>query len=317
MRVRLKRLGPVRRPFHRPARHFRRPQHQHVLVIDGRFHAVGTADVAGNDAHLAFRHADHLLRDVHPIWIGVLQRGVDRIAVVGRIVIRQRRARFDRRGRDPVDDKFVADDAIRFLKRRVGGVLVTDQMNEGDVVGRLVPHQRRAVRDSAFGIGNCRQWIVIDDNQLRCIGRLRLRLCDHERNAVADATHPVRHQGRKRRCIGCRAVPQLSRRIARHIAPAKRLPVGAGQHREHTRRSLCGGRVDGQDLRMRMGGAQDHAVHHSRQRPIVGEPATAPQQARIFRPRHGLSKCVFPHDFQSRPAARTLHAPVQAIRFLL
>ena len=69
-------------PIHltgRPAS-FDGQQHQRDLVVDRRLHAEAAADVAGDHAHLALGHLQHVLRQLLPERMGALQRGVDGVS---------------------------------------------------------------------------------------------------------------------------------------------------------------------------------------------------------------------------------------------
>ena len=92
LRVAEEGLGARARPFDRPPGQLRGEQHQRDLVVDRRFHAEAAADVAGDDAHLAFRHLEDLPRQFGAIGVGALQGRVDRV-VVGRGVVVADRSR--------------------------------------------------------------------------------------------------------------------------------------------------------------------------------------------------------------------------------
>lgn len=100
------------------------------------------------------------------------------------------------------------------------------------------PDHWHFARRSGLRIRHRGQWFLIDLYQFRRILYQHPAFGDNKRNAIADAAHPVRYQRRERRCISRRTVPQLARRIARHIAPTQRLPVRPGKYPDHAGRGL-------------------------------------------------------------------------------
>ena len=90
LRVAEERLGPRADPFHRPSGELGGEQHQRRLVENRRLHAEAAADVAGDDADLAFGHLEHL-RKLGAVGCGALHRRIDRVAAIGGVVDRRRR----------------------------------------------------------------------------------------------------------------------------------------------------------------------------------------------------------------------------------
>ena len=160
------------RPFDRPAGQLRGEQHQRDLVVDRRLHAEAAADVAGDDAHLAFRHLEDLPRQFGAIGVRALQGRVDRVVVGGGVVVADAAARLHRRRGHAVDDEAVPDDMRRRGEGGVGRRLVAFEIDKGDVVGAVVPDARRAGLERRRGRDDRRQRLVFDLDQFGRVRRL-------------------------------------------------------------------------------------------------------------------------------------------------
>ena len=215
------RFGARRNPFHRPAGELGGEQHQRHFVEDRRLHAERAAGVAGDDADLALRHFHHL-GEVGARRVRALDRGVERVAAVGGVVVADRAARLHRRRGDAVDDEFLLDDMVGLGEGGVGRGLVADQFDEADIVGRVIPHLRaRRASAAVFGRGDRRQRLVLDLDQFGGIERLRHGLGDDEGDAIADPAHAVLGQDRIARLEHRRAVAPLEAAMASAGRPSR------------------------------------------------------------------------------------------------
>ncbi len=133
-------LGAFAAPFHRPIEFLRRPQHQPVIDILPALGAKAAADIVDHDAHLAFRHLEHIggQHVTHPVRI--IHIRVQRIAILELIEHAQRAARLHELGMHPRDDMAPPDNVFRFRERRVGGGFIAALERVGDVVAVFVPH---------------------------------------------------------------------------------------------------------------------------------------------------------------------------------
>ena len=229
LRVGQERFRARRGPLHRPADQLGGQQHQRDLVVDRRLHAEAAADVAGDHAHLHLRHLEHGLGELAAERMRALQRGVDGVAAVGRIVVAERAARLHGGGGDAVDHEVMLDHVGGLGERRIGLGLVAGGVDERDVVLAVVEHQRRAGRGGLGGRHHRRQRLVVDLDQLGGVGRLVPGLRHHERHVVADPAHPVLDQRRVLRPVHRRAVAPLHAAGDRQVAEAGGRPVGAGR----------------------------------------------------------------------------------------
>ncbi len=237
----------------------------------------------------------HQLGEVDAGRVRPLDGGVERVALVGGVVVADRAARLHGRGGDAVDDELLLDDVVGLGEGGVGRRLVADQFDEADVVGRVVPHLDGARLGRVFGRGDRRQRLEVDGDQFGGVERLRHRLGDDEGDVIADPAHAVLGEDRIARLDHRRAVAALQAARDRQIAPAGRLDVGGGQHRQHAGRLFRGAHVERLDLRVRVLRAQHDAVRHAGQLDVVDIAAAALQQPRILEPRHALSDGEFTH----------------------
>ncbi len=102
------------------------------------------------------------------VWIHVraLQRGVDGVAILDRLVDADAAARLHRRRRDAVDDETMLRRRGRPCEGRIGLGLVALDLDEADVVRAVVPDERHAGLDRVARRDDRRQRFVVDFDQL-------------------------------------------------------------------------------------------------------------------------------------------------------
>ena len=231
-------------PLHRPPGELCRQQHQRHLVVDRGLHAKGAADVAADHAHPVFGHLQHGLGEVLAERERALQRRIDGIALVGRMVDADAAARLHARSGNAVDHQAMLDDMGGLDKGSIGSGLVAEKLHEADVVRAIVEDERRAGCRSVGRRDDGRQRLVIDLDQLGRIHRLVHGLGNHKRHIVADPAHAVLDQCRIARLVHRAAVAALEPPRDRQVAEARCLPIRTGEHRQHARSGLGAGRVD-------------------------------------------------------------------------
>ena len=175
-----------RRPFHRPSEAARRPQHQPVVGIAAALHAEAAADVGRDHAQLGLRDLQHIGGKLRAVAVRVLRRRIERVGVVGGVVVADRGARLDRVGAQPIAFEPQRDRVARLGEGGVGRVLVAEGEREGDVAGVVVPDPRRARFHRVLDRGHRRQRLVVDLDQLG--GVLRLRRVSATTNATRSPT---------------------------------------------------------------------------------------------------------------------------------
>ena len=137
-------------PLHRPPDLARRPQHQPVIDILPALGAEPAAHVAAHHAHLALRHLEHHVGEHVAHAVRIVHVGVQRVAVLRRIVDADRAARLHVLRVHAGDHVAAFDDMGGAGERRLGRRAVAAFGGVGDVVGVFVPQARR-VRFRRFG----------------------------------------------------------------------------------------------------------------------------------------------------------------------
>ena len=148
------------------------------------------------------------------------------------------------------------------------------------------------LRRGAVGVDHRWQRRVGDLDHLRRIARLGIGLRDHHGDRLSDMARPVRRQRKMRGNKPVGSIPVFEHDIGwtgkPHIvwdrAKVVGQPVGAGQHIYHARRCFCSAGIDIIDVRMGMYRRQHKSVKLTLRRIVVGEPAAAGQQPKVFLP---------------------------------
>ena len=109
----------------------------------------------------------------------------------------------------------------------------TRRPHERNVVGRLVPDDRRARLARVGGRDDHGQRLEFHRHPLGGVGGVRLGVGDDERDGIADVADPLAREQRARRGERRRAVAALARAVGRHVAHAVGGEVGSREHREH------------------------------------------------------------------------------------
>ena len=223
-----------------------------------------------------------------------LQRGVDGVAVLGRVVVAEAAARLHAGGGDAVDHQAMLDDVIGLGERGLGRGLVAEELHEADIVRAAFPHPRRAVGAGLRGRHDGGQRLVVGHDQFGRVERLVIGLRHHEGDVVADPAHAVLGQRRIGRPEHA-AVAPLQSVGHRQVAPSGGLPVVAGEHGEHAGRGLGLAGVDRANARMGVRRAQHVAERHAGQHHVADIAAAALEQPRILEPGHALTNGKFTH----------------------
>ena len=136
-------LGALASPLHRPVELARRPQRQPVLDILPALGAEAAADVVAHHAHLALRHLEHHVGEHVAHAVRIVHVGVQRVAILRRIVDADRAARLHVLRVHAGDDVAALDDMRRPGEGRLGRRAVAALGGVRDVVGVFVPQARR------------------------------------------------------------------------------------------------------------------------------------------------------------------------------
>ena len=192
-----------------------------------------------------------------------------------RVEVGDHPARLQRRRVAARVDDVPGDDRVGLGERAVGGLLVARlPRRAGEVVGLavlVVADQRRVGVERLAGVDDRGQRLVVDVDQRQRVARDVLVGRDHERDLLAlEADLVAREHGL--RVVGDR----------RHPGQAERLEVLGGDHRGDAGQRERRRGVDRVDLGVRVGTAQDRAVHHPGQADVVQVGALAADEARVL-----------------------------------
>ena len=84
-----------RHPLHRAAQFLRRPHHQQIVGIGAALEPEAAADVGRDYPDLVLRHVEDV-RNLHAHAVRILRRGMQRVEILGRVVVADRDARLHR-----------------------------------------------------------------------------------------------------------------------------------------------------------------------------------------------------------------------------
>ncbi len=182
-----------RHPLHRAAETARRPQHQRVVGERIALEPEAAADVRCHHADPVLRHVEDV-RHLHAHPVRILRGGVERVVVLGSVVVADSDPRLHRHRRQPV----VLDAELHHVpgagEGGVGRFLAAEHQPEADIALRtLFPHLGRAVLGRVLERHHRRQWLVIDLDKLGGVARLRERLLPPRKRRGRRRSAPCRH----------------------------------------------------------------------------------------------------------------------------
>ena len=172
VRVGQERFAALARPLDRAVDALARPDDRGLFGVQEDLRAEAAADVGRDHAHLVLRQSQHERRHQQALDVRVLARHVERVAVVGAGVRRDRGARLDRVGNEAVVDDVDLRDVRGLRERRVDRRLVAERPRVALVAGRLVVDLRRAGLQRIGRVDDRRQHFVVDFDQLGGVLRL-------------------------------------------------------------------------------------------------------------------------------------------------
>ena len=131
-------LRPRRGPLHRPADRLGGEGDEGLLGVVEDLRAEAAADVGRHHPQLVLGDAEHEGAHQQPDHVRVLAGGVERVLVVGRVVLADRGARLHRVRHQPVVDELERGHVRRRRDRRVdrGAVVLDEAPVEAEVAGR-------------------------------------------------------------------------------------------------------------------------------------------------------------------------------------
>ena len=289
-------LAAVGGPLHRTAADpLGGPEDQQLLRVMEDLGAEAAAHVRRHHPQLVLRHLEGEGAEQQAGQVGVLRRGVERVAVLDAVVGAVGGARLDGVGSDPVVGEVERDHLGGVREFGLGGRGVAQMPVEADVAGRLVPDLGGAVRHRGIQVSDGRPRLVVDlDEQRRVLG-LGPGLGDHHGDRIAGVAGRPLHQGRVGRRDHLRAVLVGDHPAAGDAAEVVGGRVLAGQHGEHARRREGLAGVDRADLGVGVRRAHEHGMGLLRQRDVVGIPPLAHEEAAVLLAQDGSAHALIAH----------------------
>ena len=265
-------LDAILDPFHRAAGDARGDRRQHHIGEHRELDAEAAAGIRRNaQPHLRARHAQrarhHRVRAERTLEI---RQHV--VTVVGRIVLGDHNVALHRREREPVKVGGERHPLVGLLERGLG--VAVSEFADGDLVGLglwMQQRRRRLACHQRVDHGLARR--IFDLDQLGGVLGNVAAFRHDQRNRLADIAHAIDRQR-----------PLVHRRLERDQKRIGELAdVIAGNDRPHAVERQRGGRVDADDVGVRMRRAEHMRVQGAGlDRQIIGIAPAPGEQARVF-----------------------------------
>jgi hypothetical protein len=223
------------------------------------------------------------------------------------IVVADRAAGLHGADDDPVVDQVDAADRGGLGEGRIGGGLVAQLVVDAEVARRLVPDQRGPGRVGSGQVGVGRQLLIVDHDQLGSVARLAQAFRHHGGHRIAHVAYPVAGQHRMGRLDRLAAGLAGDRRHAGNVADALGLEILGAVDRHYARRRKGLNGVDGQDLGVGIGAADQHHDRLIALIDVVVVAALAGEEASILHPTQALAGAELTHDWRKLPRCVVTH----------
>ena len=175
-------LGALLGPLHRAAEPACERDGERLLGVDVELRAEAAADVGGDHADLRLGDAEHeLQREAQDVRH--LRRRPER-DLAGRADLREHATRLDRVRDQPRLEVAPRDDDVGRVDRRLD-VVGLELPDVALVRPEVLVHERRAVLERLLDVGDRRERLVVDLDELGRVLRERTALGDDDRDAVA------------------------------------------------------------------------------------------------------------------------------------
>ncbi len=261
------------------AQELRERHGRHLVRIGVDLDAERAAHVLGDDADLVL-FQPQVLREQVLHHVGRLRALVDGEALIAGIPVGNNSARLVGDAGVAAEPEGRLDDFVRQGEATVGIAGRMAALEAEIVAERRVDHGRRFI-ECGLGIGDGRQFLVVDDNKRTRILRLRPRARHHGGHRLALPARDIDGDG----VLG-RRFDALE--VGEHADPRRddSRQRGAGDDRNHARRGFRGRRIDRGDARVGVRRAHERHVRHARQRHVAHILPAPLGEARQIRPRH-------------------------------
>ena len=301
MRVGQKGLRAVAGPFYRAADLLRGPQRHHLFRINVDLRAEAAADIGRNHAQFVLG-GDVVERRQHQAGdVRVLRGRIERVVLLGLIVIRDRRARLHRVRHQAVVGEFQRHHVGGLRKRVLHRGFVAERPVIDHVARRFRVQLRCACLDRGLDVGDGGQLLIVDHHGFGGVAGQILGLRDHNRDRLADEAHPLRRHRRPRAHLHRRAVLRGDGPAANQVADLVVDDLLSRQHGEHARHLQRFGCIDALDHGVRMRAADEMGVGQTHQFDVVDVTALAGDETAVFLAHHACANAFNAHVLSSRP----------------
>ena len=275
-------LGALGGPLHRSSDALRRPGDDDLLGVVEDLRAEAAAHVGRDHPELVLRDAHHERTHEQPDHVGILAARVERVAVVARVVLADRRARLDRVRHQPVLNDVELHHVCRLVERGLRRGLVAELPVVADVARHVVEDERRTVRRRRGDARHGGKRLVLHLDQGGRGLRLRLGLRDDDGDLISDVADSIHDERGVGRLVHRRAVSAVDLPAARESVDAVLGHLLAGQDGDHARSALGLRGVDASDRGVRLGGPYDIRMRLPRAVDVVRVPTLSGQEAAVF-----------------------------------
>src|SRR5262249_34325235 len=195
VRVTEKGFGSRSDPFDWSPDAARSQHHQCFFRVATGLHPETTADIRRYHAQPGFRDFEDP-RKCAAVSVWILGCRIQREAIFGRVIFRQRSAWLERVGSDSVIRDLQCDNVSGLRESRVGFWFVTKGQNKRYVTRAFVPNRGGARLRRLFDCDHGREGFVIDTNQFGGVPRLLRCLGDNKSETGADRADFVTYEER-------------------------------------------------------------------------------------------------------------------------
>jgi hypothetical protein len=282
--------APARDPFHRTSDDPRGGEHDSFLRIRVALHAEAAADIRPDHAQFRFGNMEDRLCQRFANPVRILRAGIERKALIHRVVLANSATGLHRARRHPVVGQPQPHAMCSAHERFLGLRRIAHLQGEADIVRGRVPHRRRALGDCIGKTCDARKDFVVDLDQLRGVASLRERLRDAKSHAIADVPHDLAGEQRAHRAVPFGPAGVLWHKKGRQAAKFMRRNVLAGKDRQHARRTQRLRAVNRLDPRVRVVRVDEDTVGYGGKIDIIQVTAASAEQFAVLYPGQRLAK---------------------------
>ena len=275
-------LGSCGRPLDRPAQDLSSPNDRRHFGREVSLDAEPSADVGRDHPDLMLGNVQRVDREPAAQVMRLLNGRIERVAVVGRVIVAKVGAGLDRVGRQPIVLEVERYDLRSRRHCRLGLGTISALDLEHEIGTELLVHQRRARRNGIPRGGDCGQRIIVYLHRLGGIFRGKPALGQDRGDDIADVMDFFTCKGRARSAVHRPAVAERHRMHDRKLAMPCIGPILRGQRQQHAGASGCRLGRNRSNAGVRLRASHESAPCRAGQDHIIDKAALSPEQAAIL-----------------------------------